>query len=66
MTDQSILESIGRLDGMLFIDGAFRPGTGDPLPVENPATGQVIGHIAAATEAEIEAAVRAARRAFRP
>ncbi|MDF3906298.1 succinate semialdehyde dehydrogenase [Paracoccus pantotrophus] len=66
MTEQSILEAIGRLDGMLFINGAFRPGAGDPLPVENPATGQVIGHIAAATDAEIEAAVQAARRAFRP
>ncbi|HRM73954.1 MAG TPA: aldehyde dehydrogenase family protein, partial [Paracoccus sp. (in: a-proteobacteria)] len=66
MPDQSILESIARLDGQLFIDGAFRLGMGNRLPVENPATGETIGHIAAATEAEIEAAVQAARRAFRP
>ena len=66
MPDQSILESIARLDGQLFIDGTFRLGMGNRLPVENPATGETIGHIAAATEAEIEAAVQAARRAFRP
>lgn len=66
MTDQSIRESLNRLDGKLFIDGAFRDGTGHRLPVENPATGEVIGHIGAATEAEVEAAVQAARRAFRP
>lgn len=51
---------------MLFIDGGFRAGQGMRLPVENPATGEVIGHIAAATAAEVEAAVQAARRAFRP
>lgn len=34
------------------------------LPVENPATGKVIGHLAAATPEEIEEAVAAARRAF--
>jgi succinate-semialdehyde dehydrogenase/glutarate-semialdehyde dehydrogenase len=66
MADQTLSESIAALDGMLFIDGAFRAGQGARLPVENPATGEVIGHIAAATGAEIEAAVQAARRAFRP
>ena len=66
MTDQSIRESIAALDGMLFVDGAFRAGQGVRLPVQNPATGEIIGHIAAATAAEVEAAVQAARRAFRP
>src|SRR5690606_41415385 len=66
MTDQSILEAIVRLDGMLFIDGAFQRGAGDRLPVENPATCDVIGHIAAATAPVSEAAVQSARRAFRP
>jgi succinate-semialdehyde dehydrogenase/glutarate-semialdehyde dehydrogenase len=66
MADQTLSESIAALDGMLFIDGAFRAGQGTRLPVENPATREVIGHIAAATPAEVEAAVAAARRAFRP
>lgn len=66
MTDQSIRESIAALDGMLFVDGAFRAGQGARLPVQNPATGEIIGHIAAATAAEVEVAVQAARRAFRP
>ena len=66
MADQTLSESIAALDGMLFIDGAFRAGQGTRLPVENPATREIIGHIAAATPAEVEAAVAAARRAFRP
>ncbi|RWR15429.1 NAD-dependent succinate-semialdehyde dehydrogenase [Sinirhodobacter populi] len=66
MTDQTPFQSIARMDGMLFIGGAFRPGEGARLAVENPATGAVIGHIAAATPAEVDEAVTAARRAFRP
>ena len=49
----------------LFIDGSWRLGEGGRIPVENPATGEVIGHIAAATPAEIDAAVAAARTAFK-
>ena len=49
----------------LFIDGSWRQGEGGRIPVENPATGEVIGHIAAATPAEIDAAVAAARKAFK-
>jgi succinate-semialdehyde dehydrogenase/glutarate-semialdehyde dehydrogenase len=49
----------------LFIDGDWRRGGGERIPVENPATGEVLGHIAAATPAEIDAAVAAARKAFR-
>lgn len=63
--NNSLFESIAALEGALFIDGEFRKGTGARLPVENPANGEIIGHIAAATPAEIEAAVSAARRAFR-
>ena len=66
MANQNLTQSIAALDGMLFIDGAFRAGQGMRLPVQNPATGEVIGQIAAATAADIEAAVQAARRAFRP
>lgn len=65
MLDSALLERISRLDGRLFVDGAFISGTGSRLPVENPATGEVIGHIAAATQAEVARAVAAARKAFR-
>lgn len=66
MEDQVLIEAIAKLDGALYIDGAFRPGKGARLSVENPATGETLGHVAAATSAEIEEAVAAARRAFRP
>ncbi|SHO67208.1 succinate-semialdehyde dehydrogenase / glutarate-semialdehyde dehydrogenase [Pseudoxanthobacter soli DSM 19599] len=62
MSDQTLRA----LDGNLFIDGAFCAGTGGRLPVVNPATGESLGQIAAATPEEVEAAVAAARRAFRP
>jgi succinate-semialdehyde dehydrogenase/glutarate-semialdehyde dehydrogenase len=54
------------LGGELFVGGALQPGTGERLPVRDPATGEVIGHIAAATAEEVDAAVAAARAAFRP
>ena len=57
---------IQELAGMLFVDGAWRRGEGAQIPVENPATGEVLGHIACATPAEIDAAVSAARKAFGP
>ena len=50
----------GLLDGVLSIDGAFRAGAGERLPVVNPATGARIGEIAAATSEEVDAAVAAA------
>ncbi|WP_279483584.1 NAD-dependent succinate-semialdehyde dehydrogenase [Aureimonas sp. SK2] len=53
-------------DSQLFIAGEWRRGAGETLPVENPATGEVIGRIAAATGAEVDAAVAAARAAFQP
>jgi len=49
----------------LFIDGAYVPSqSGETMPVENPATGEVIAHAACAQQADIDKAVRAARRAF--
>jgi len=49
----------------LFIDGAYVPSqTGQTMPVENPATGAIMAHAACAQEADIDKAVRAARRAF--
>lgn len=65
MADRSLIEGLSRFDGRLFINGALVSGAGDRLPVEDPATGEAIGHIAAATPAEIEEAVSAARKAFR-
>jgi succinate-semialdehyde dehydrogenase/glutarate-semialdehyde dehydrogenase len=53
------------LADQLLIDGAWRCGAGARIPVENPATGKVLAHIAAATSAEVNDAVAAARRAFR-
>jgi gamma-glutamyl-gamma-aminobutyraldehyde dehydrogenase len=48
-----------------FIDGAFRDASsGETFPTENPATGEVIAEVAAGDAADIDAAVRAARRAF--
>jgi betaine-aldehyde dehydrogenase len=49
----------------LFIDGAWvAPVQGGTLPVIDPATEEVFHHIAAATEADADAAVAAARAAF--
>lgn len=47
----------------LFIDGAFTEGDGC-LEVINPATEAVIGSLATAAPAHVEAAIAAARRAF--
>ncbi|MBI3752062.1 MAG: aldehyde dehydrogenase [Chloroflexi bacterium] len=48
-----------------FIDGAFRDAaSGETFATENPATGQVLAHVAAGGAADIDAAVQAARRAF--
>ncbi|WP_338724261.1 NAD-dependent succinate-semialdehyde dehydrogenase [Pseudomonas tolaasii] len=57
-------DTIAALQGALFIDGQLRKGAGAQLPVENPATGEVLGYIAAATPQEINETVAAARRAF--
>ncbi|HEV8546330.1 MAG TPA: aldehyde dehydrogenase [Candidatus Limnocylindrales bacterium] len=48
-----------------FIDGQFHEAaSGERFVTENPATGQPIARIAAGDAADIDAAVRAARRAF--
>jgi len=49
----------------LFIDGDFRDSTsGRTFVSENPATGQPLAEISSGDAADIDAAVRAARRAF--
>ncbi|MDX6762104.1 MULTISPECIES: aldehyde dehydrogenase family protein [Streptomyces] len=51
-------------DGM-YIDGAWRPAVGTGrIDVVNPADGQVIAHVPAGTEEDVDAAVRAARAAL--
>ncbi|AOF93181.1 aldehyde dehydrogenase family protein [Sinorhizobium sp. RAC02] len=49
----------------LYIDGTWKPSSdGKTLEVINPATEEVIHHIAAATAEDVDAAVKAARRSF--
>ncbi|MBS0573751.1 MAG: aldehyde dehydrogenase family protein [Proteobacteria bacterium] len=49
----------------LYIDGRWAaPALGGSFPVVNPATEEVVHHAPAGTAADIDAAVRAARRAF--
>ncbi|NDO82218.1 aminobutyraldehyde dehydrogenase [Citrobacter sp. NCU1] len=48
----------------LLINGALVSGEGEKQPVYNPATGEVILEIAEASPAQVDAAVRAADRAF--
>ena len=48
----------------LFIDGEFVDGTGEPFKTVNPATEEVLTEVAAASEADVDRAVAAARRAF--
>lgn len=49
----------------LFVDGTWRDAaSGATFPTVDPATGEVIAHVAAAGTADVDLAVRAARRAF--
>jgi aldehyde dehydrogenase (NAD+) len=48
----------------LFINGEFVDGPGESFKSVNPATEEVLADIALAGEAEVDAAVRAARNAF--
>src|SRR5690349_2905798 len=48
----------------LFIDGEFVDGTGTPFKTVNPATEEVLSEIASGSEADVDRAVKAARRAF--
>ncbi|MEV0064180.1 aldehyde dehydrogenase family protein [Nocardia sp. NPDC050718] len=51
--------------GKLLIDGDWVPATsGRGFDVVDPGTEEVIGHVADASAADVDAAVRAARRAF--
>jgi len=48
----------------LFIDGAFVDGTGTSIKSINPATEEVLAEIAVASDADVDRAVKAARRAY--
>jgi aldehyde dehydrogenase (NAD+) len=49
----------------LYIGGAWvAPASGETIPVENPATEEVLGHVPAGTAADVDTAVAAARGAF--
>jgi acyl-CoA reductase-like NAD-dependent aldehyde dehydrogenase len=48
----------------LLIDGELVAGQGVVEPILNPATGEVLTHIAEASTEQVEAAILAAHRAF--
>ncbi|MEV5072071.1 aldehyde dehydrogenase family protein [Microbacterium sp. LMI12-1-1.1] len=48
----------------LFIDGDFRAGSGEPFATISPADEKHIATIASASDADVDAAVAAARRAY--
>jgi betaine-aldehyde dehydrogenase len=48
----------------IFVDGQRRPGSGEVAELRDPATGQVTASFAQASEADVSAAVEAARAAF--
>jgi aldehyde dehydrogenase (NAD+) len=50
--------------GKLLINGEWGVGSGKPFDTINPATGESLTHIAEATAADVDRAVKAARAAF--
>jgi len=52
------------MQSKLLINGQFVAGEGAPLDILNPSTGAVLGQVAEASEAQVDAAVRAADAAF--
>ena len=47
-----------------FINGKYQAGNGDDLATVNPATGEVLCHISACSETDVDLAVSKARQAF--
>ncbi|GHF30465.1 betaine-aldehyde dehydrogenase [Amycolatopsis deserti] len=47
-----------------FIDGDFVDGGGEPLKTANPATEEVLAEVSTASAADLDTAVKAARKAF--
>ncbi|HEY3259672.1 MAG TPA: aldehyde dehydrogenase family protein [Pseudonocardiaceae bacterium] len=48
----------------MFVDGRFVDGAGEPLKTINPATEEVLAEVATASPADVDTAVRAAKRAY--
>lgn len=48
----------------MFVDGKFVDGQGEPLKSINPATEEVLAEVSTASAADVDTAVRAARRAY--
>src|SRR4051812_27050083 len=48
----------------IFVDGAFRDGSGDAIKTINPADEEPLAEVAEAGRSDVEDAVRAARRAY--
>jgi aldehyde dehydrogenase (NAD+) len=63
LTVQPHRETLGLKDGRLLIGGEFRE-TDETWTHRHPATGEEIGHFAVASAQDVDAAVRAARKAF--
>jgi aldehyde dehydrogenase (NAD+) len=64
-TDRAALSRVVAASDGVFIDNAWRPSaSGKTLEVFEPATGQAFTRIAAGNAEDIDAAVKAARRAF--
>ncbi|MET8901745.1 aldehyde dehydrogenase family protein [Streptomyces sp. NPDC003236] len=67
MADGDLVPGLGSLlePERFLIDGAWVASRrGDTFPVTDPGTGEVITHVAEAVEADVDAAVAAARQAF--
>jgi len=47
----------------MFVDGRFVEGSGEPLKTVNPATEEVLAEVSTASPADVDTAVKAARRA---
>ncbi|HWN36154.1 MAG TPA: aldehyde dehydrogenase family protein [Pseudonocardia sp.] len=62
---QAHRDAVGLPDGLMFVDGAWRTGQdGASWRHLHPATGEEVGSFAVAGAEDVDAAVRAARRAF--
>lgn len=59
-------DMLAELSGKLLIGGRFLDAANPCNDVENPATGEIVGIAGRSNDDEVEAAIAAARRAFRP
>ncbi|HEX4705488.1 MAG TPA: aldehyde dehydrogenase family protein [Pseudonocardiaceae bacterium] len=58
-------EALGLKDGLLYVDGTWRAAEdGATWTHKHPATGETVGRFAVAGDADVDAAVRVARRVF--